>query len=997
MIKKVTLFLMIILCFSRVNAAHLAGGDLTFQCRGNNLYSFQLKVYRDAFATAAHDNPAYIFIYNNDNGQLFLSRGQAPATISTVVNNDLGPCLQNPSPPRFDFATYNFTGIQLPPNNNGYRVVYQRCCRTNDLINIIPNFDGIAQGSTYEIQITPKVMQECNGSAVSLPIFEFQEFPPTQLCASEEVIVDQSVRNTIFPFADSVIYSLCAPFSGGSGTNCIIPDPNVTGSNCNTPDGLCDAPCSYAPLIYSTGYSFQTPMGNLSQVEIDKYTGELIVNPRATGVYVVGLCAVAYKDGQIWSTNRRDFQFKVFDCIADGATPPIAQNGDPLPLNTVDIDSIVVESVYLVCNELTVNFQQSSPQALSYWWDFGVPGVDSDTSILANPVFTYPDTGTYVVTFVVNINQPCVDTAYGVVKIFPQFEAEFSFVSGCFSIPVQFTDLSISTLVDNPIVDWQWTFGDGTTANVPSPTHQYTQASSFNVTLNAATALGCTDSYSATVVTQPAPLANFTNLLNCTGFSHQFNNTSTLNGTNLDKYIWDFGLGGGFNFETTEVQPPLQTYNTAGDYEIGLIVISTSGCSDTIRQTLVVRDTVQANFVYSATAICPGQAVQFSNTTSQSFDDLLWSIDGSSFNTNSPIYTFETPGIKTVSLIVYSNTVCGDTLTREVLVENGPTANFEVDSACTTLAYTFENTSQDNGFIIDDYIWDFGDGTSASGFSPTHTYNTPGNYDVSLVVSSSLAICSDTMVKTISVKEIIAADFTFSPDTICADITAVTFANASTGGSYDSLIWDTDDDSLILTDNPTYLFSNEGNYAVTLSIYDDICGASEMTKSVAVLKVPEANLPDSVNLCDGVVYSLQATGNQAFDILWSTGQTSEGIIIDNSLDTVIIVIDNSGCISSDTTIITKDCPAYLPNSFTPNGDGVNDVFLPLPFNITSFTLKIYDRWGDLVFETDSFTNGWDGRYSNGSKAPLDVYNYVLDGVGLDEKVLFQHGIVQLIR
>jgi gliding motility-associated-like protein len=163
------------------------------------------------------------------------------------------------------------------------------------------------------------------------------------------------------------------------------------------------------------------------------------------------------------------------------------------------------------------------------------------------------------------------------------------------------------------------------------------------------------------------------------------------------------------------------------------------------------------------------------------------------------------------------------------------------------------------------------------------------------------------------------------------------------------------------------------------------------------LKVPEANLPDSVNLCDGVVYSLQATGNQAFDILWSTGQTSEGIIIDNSLDTVIIVIDNSGCISSDTTIITKDCPAYLPNSFTPNGDGVNDVFLPLPFNITSFTLKIYDRWGDLVFETDSFTNGWDGRYKNGSKAPLDVYNYVLDGVGLDEKVLFQHGIVQLIR
>jgi gliding motility-associated-like protein len=982
---------------STVQAAHLAGGDLTFQCRGNNLYNFQLKVYRDAFATAAHDNPAYIFIYNNDNNQLFLSRGQAPGTISTVVNNDLGPCLQNPAPPRFDFATYNFTNIQLPPNTNGYRVVYQRCCRTNDLINIIPNFDGIAQGSTYEIQITPKVMQECNGSAVALPIFEFQAFPPTQLCASEEVIVDQSVRNSIFPFADSVIYSLCAPFSGGSGTNCIIPDPNSAGT-CNTPDGMCTAPCPYSPLIYSTGYTFQTPMGPLSQVEIDKYTGELIVNPSATGVYVVGLCAVAYKDGQIWSTNRRDFQFKVFDCIADGATPPVAANGDPLPLNTVEIDSVEIESVYLVCNDLTVNFQQNSPQALSYYWDFGVPGVDTDNSTAAFPVFTYPDTGTYVVTFVVNINQPCVDTSYGVVKIFPQFEAEFSFLAGCFSIPVQFTDLSISTLADNPIIDWQWNFGDGGTANgVQTPVHQYTSSGSFNVTLTASTALGCNDSYTATVVTQPAPLANFTNLLSCTGLSHQFNNTSTLNGTNLDKYIWDFGDGNGFNFETTDLQPPLQTYNVAGDYEIGLIVISTSGCSDTIRQTLVVKETVTSNFSFAPTPVCPGQPIQFTNTTSQSFDAVVWTIDGTNFNTDNPTFSFTTPGTKDVRLIVFSNTICGDTTLQQVLVENGPTADFMVDSACTTLSYTFENTSVDNGFAIDEFIWDFGDGSAASGFSPSHTYNTAGDYEVSLVVRSNLAICSDTMTKTISVKEIITPDFTFSPDTICANLIPVDFLNTSTGGAYDSIVWDMDDDTLFFVENPSYLFSESGNYNVTLSIYDDICGSASINQTVSVLKVPEANLPDSVNLCDGVVFPLNATGNQVYDINWSTGETSEGILIDNSLDTVIVVINNNGCVSSDSTLITKDCPAYLPNSFTPNNDGVNDVFLPLPFNITSFTLKIYDRWGDLVFETNSFTNGWDGRYTNGSKAPLDVYSYVLDGIGLDDKVLFQHGIVQLIR
>jgi len=692
-------------------------------------------------------------------------------------------------------------------------------------------------------------------------------------------------------------------------------------------------------------------MGPLSQVDIDRNTGELIVNPSATGVYVVGLCAVAYKDGQIWSTNRRDFQFKVFDCIADGATPPVASNGDPLPLTTVEIDSIDIESVYLVCNELTVNFQQNSPQALSYFWDFGVPGVDGDTSNAAFPVFTYPDTGTYVVTFVVNINQPCVDTSYGVVKIFPQFEAEFSFEAGCFSIPVTFTDLSISTLADNPIVDWQWTFGDGNTANVASPTHQYTQAGSFNVTLNAATSLGCTDSYTATVVTQPAPLANFTNLINCAGLPHQFNNTSTLNGTNLDKYIWDFGDGNGFNFETTALQPPVQTYNAPGDYEIGLIVISTSGCSDTLTQTLTISEIVSADFTYSPAAICPGQPVQFNNTTSQAFDDLLWSIDGTTFNTNAPVYTFDTPGLQTVSLIIFSNNICGDTLVREILVENGPIADFIVDSACTTLSYTFENTSQDNGFAIDAYIWNFGDGNTATAFSPSHTYNTAGDFDVALVVSSSFAVCSDTITKTIGVKEIITPDFTFAPDTICENINPVVFANTSTGGAWDSLFWDTDDDTLILVDNPSYLYFEAGSYDVTLSIYDDICGVTSVTKTVSVLKIPEANLPDSVNLCDGVVFPLQASGNQAYDINWSTGETTESIFIDNALDTVIVIINNNGCVASDTTYITKDCPAYLPNSFTPNNDGVNDVFLPLPYNITSFTLKIYDRWGDLVFET----------------------------------------------
>ena len=203
MIKRLTIFLFICSLCNVSNAAHLVGGDLTFRCNGNNLYSFQLKVYREAGATAAHDDPAYIYIYNNDNNQLFTTRSTSHNNnINNVVNNDLGPCLQNPDPPAFDFATYNFSSVTLPQNTSGYRVVYQRCCRSNTANNIIPNFDGIAQGSTYEVQITPKVMAECNDPG-GHPIFEFQEFPPTQLCAGEEVLVDQSVNPGLLTFIET--------------------------------------------------------------------------------------------------------------------------------------------------------------------------------------------------------------------------------------------------------------------------------------------------------------------------------------------------------------------------------------------------------------------------------------------------------------------------------------------------------------------------------------------------------------------------------------------------------------------------------------------------------------------------------------------------------------------------------------------------------------------------------------------------------------------------
>lgn len=975
-------------------AAHLVGGDLSFSCQGNNRYNFRLTVYRDRESStgAAHDQPAYIFIYNLDNNQLFNSYSANYNTVPLVANNDLGPCLQNPDPPNLDFAVYRFNNINLPPNGRGYRVVYQRCCRSEEPLNLQSNFDGFGQGSSYEVLITPAVIADCGGAG-AIPELTFDDPPPTQWCANELVTNDQSVDPLILAHVDSVVYSLCAPFDGGSGSDCVLPSPADVG-NCSDFTPNCSQPCPYSSVRYNAGYTAGRPMGLTSLIEIDPQTGLLSVEPTNLGVFVVGICATAYKNGQPWATIARDFSFKVFDCVADAASDPVAVNGATTgPALYPGVGQ--VNAAYLVCSDYTVPFSQTSPNALSHFWDFGVPGTDADTSILPFPSFTFPDTGTYLITYVVNRNEPCVDTAYGVVRIFPRVNPGFGASFGCFTLPVQFTDTTLTTLSNNQVVAWDWDFGDGTTlSGVQEPQHTYAAPGNYTVELEVTTALGCVDNFSLQVSPEPSPVAAFGNLLGCTGAEHQFENLSTLNGTALESYSWNFGSG--FGLTTTNDQPPVQVYPDSGLYTIQLAATSLNGCSDTATAQLLIVDQVEPAYSWLPASICPGQEVQFTNETLEYYDSLRWTIDGTVFRVENPLVTFTTPGEKQVTLEAWSNGICGGALTMGVTVEIGPLAYFETDSTCTGSTYTFVNESQENGIAIDAFFWEFGDGATSTDINPTHIYTVPGDYTVQLVAFTEL-VCSDTFQADIPVKEGIVPDFTWQPDTICEASTSVSFENTSSGGPWDAVHWDFGDDSTSAAAAPAHIYAGAGFYEVFLEITDDICGVLETSRTVEVLDVPDLDLPDTLNICDGIRKTLRVDDRGSYLVYWSTGDSlTDRITIDNRYDSVQVVVNNRGCINSDVTVITRDCPAYLPNTFTPNGDGVNDYFGPLDYNITSFTLRIYNRFGEEVFATSSFSAPWDGTYK-GKPAPLDTYVYSFSGIGLDEKELFQIGTVTILR
>jgi gliding motility-associated-like protein len=133
--------------------------------------------------------------------------------------------------------------------------------------------------------------------------------------------------------------------------------------------------------------------------------------------------------------------------------------------------------------------------------------------------------------------------------------------------------------------------------------------------------------------------------------------------------------------------------------------------------------------------------------------------------------------------------------------------------------------------------------------------------------------------------------------------------------------------------------------------------------------------------------------------LWSTGETSSSILI-NQPGYYWVRVNNGECAMTDSIWIKRDCYLNIPNSFSPNGDGLNDYFLPrelLSSGLTSFKMSIYNRWGEQIFTTTAIDGrGWDGKYNNVPQ-PQGVFVYVIDASFINNVKKTFKGNVTLMR
>lgn len=378
---------------------------------------------------------------------------------------------------------------------------------------------------------------------------------------------------------------------------------------------------------------------------------------------------------------------------------------------------------------------------------------------------------------------------------------------------------------------------------------------------------------------------------------------------------------------------------------------------------------------------CGMDTIVLSHPGGNNASSWLWSFgDGSTASGQSVTYIapVTTPFID-VQLIV-SNGICSDTASQSIALGNYFKAGFinnnPPDTFCINAPVSFADTSQ--GSFIAGYLWDFGDMTQYNGqVPPPHAYAAGGNYLVKLIVTDIFG-CKDTAIKNIYIVPTPAIDFTGLRSQYCTgNILRLTRKISRYIISY---VWDNGDGQTFTNEvDVDFSYANEGNYTITLSGIDRYCGTATVSKTVPVYKVPVVELPADTILCQNeqMLIGVQPVANYSY--LWSTGETSPQIFTSIFSRNYRLTVYNMGCSGYDVMAVKvlPVCLIKVPNAFTPNRDGLNEELKALNADMAkSFSFKIFNRVGQLVFATNDPLTGWDGRFK-GQPAQAGTYVWML--------------------
>jgi len=687
----------------------------------------------------------------------------------------------------------------------------------------------------------------------------------------------------------------------------------------------------------------------------------------------------------------------------------ITINANPRPVPNFNLPNVCLPAGNA---QFTNTSTISDGSSLTYQWNFG----DGNTSNQTNPTNIYTATGPYNVTLTATSANGCFkDTVKVLSTIFAQPQSTINAPAEvCFGSPVNFTDAG-TIAPGSTITQWQWNFGDGNTSTQQNPMHNYTNAGTYAVTLTATSAVGCPSAIATrTVVVNSLPAANFNvSAPNCATRDITFTDVSVANSGNITKWTWNMGDGTVYN-KTTNA-PFIHNYAATGTYNVTLQVETNKGCISTVFSKPVIVSPLPVAAFGMPENCLNDPFSQFSDSSTiadgtESQFTYLWNFgdpnatagNPNTSNQKNPQHRYIQAATYNVTLTVTSNNGCSATITQPFTLNGDiPQAAFTVQGGlnhCSDDDVTITNNSTvDFGSVTKlEIYWDYGnnptnrtiDNTPVQGGTYVHRYPvfySPATQTFLIrVVAYSGDNCISSTTQTITVKARPQLVFDAMPS-VCADAAAfqVTQARMTNGlpgnGTYSG-------PGITAAGLFTPLVAGKGTHTIRYTYNASNGCPSFIEKTISVFEVAVANAgPDRFVLEGGTVTLVGSGTGPNLSYVWSPtaglNNPSIALPVASPADDVtysLRVTTADVCTDDDQVFVKVLKAPTIPNTFSPNRDNIHDKWeIKYLESYPGCTVQIYNRYGQLVFESKGYSKPWDGTYK-GKDVPAGTYYYIID-------------------
>lgn len=529
-----------------------------------------------------------------------------------------------------------------------------------------------------------------------------------------------------------------------------------------------------------------------------------------------------------------------------------------------------------------------------------------------------------------------------------------------------------------------------------------------------------------TIYNYASPEAEFSHSTVCIGSETSFSDLSTIptgGAGGIISWSWDFDdpVSGTLNHSNT--QNPSHQFSTPGFYNVELTVTGYNGCIDVITHQVLVRALPVVEF--EAADVCDGKTMVFTDqsTANSGIQSWLWDFGGGmTSNLQNPTFAFSGPGTYNVLLIVTDANGCQNSRERTVLVHPNPIADFGFRQHCFFSEAQFFSAASLNdplGTTIDEHSWNFGDPASganntSNAQNPTHVWASgPRTYNVTLTVTTSRG-CSHSITYPVVVPVIPGLDVTH--DSICRGFPAQLEVGIPPAGTI--LEWFYTPLSTEPFQIGDHVFETPALDVTThyYVAYRDADGCLSPKTGVVAYVYPEANVTISASANEVEIPNAMVEFNitnvyngPLSSLTWNFGdgvtsgdmnpvhQYNEAGVYDVSLS----MVNAFGCLSEQSwpqyVRVNKLVSLFVPNAFSPNGDGLNDVFTVSTRLIIDFQINIYDRWGKLIYASGNPGFEWNGTDDQGKQVPEGVYTYTINSTDWDGQKIDRAGTITVIR